>query len=98
MRVDTYKMKIKLNRLYGQSVHDTGRRPFSQHEISQIITDRENGVAYVYCAHWKTPRRFTFTALPTMCVEWMLSKSVIIAVNKNITVCTRRRLHWDEKY
>lgn len=98
MRVDNYKMKLKLNSLYGQAVYDTDRRPFQQHEISQIITDRENGIAYVYCSHWKAPRRYTFAALPNMCVVWMLSKAVIIAVNKNITICTRRRLHWDEKY
>lgn len=98
MRVDTYKMKAKLNSLYGQSVYDTDCRPFQQHEISQIITDRENGIAYVYCSHWQKPRRYTFAALPNMCVVWMLSKAVIIAVNKNITICTRRRPQWDEKY
>lgn len=98
MRVDTYKMKTKLISLYGQSVYDTDARPFQQHEISQIITDRENGIAYVYCSHWERPRRFTFAALPNMCIEWMLTKAVIIAVNKNVTICTRRRLRWDEKY
>ena len=98
MRVDTYKMKLKLSSLYGQSVYDTDRRPSQPHEISQIITDREHGIAYVYCSHWQKPRRYTFAALPNMCVVWMLSKAVIIAVNKNITICTRRRLAWDEKY
>lgn len=100
MRVDNYKMKAKLNRfqLYGKSVYEKDRRLFSMHEISQIITDRENGIAYVYCSHWQKPRRYTFAALPNMCVVWMLSKAVIIAVNKNITICTRRSLAWDEKY
>ena len=98
MRVDNYKMKLKLNSLYVQSVYDTDRRPFQQHEISQIITDRENGIAYIYCSHWKTPRRFTSAALPNMCVNWMLTKANMVSINKRITIFTRRRLAWDEKY
>lgn len=100
MRVDNYKMKVKLNRfrLYGQSVYNTGSRPFQQHEISQIITDRESGIAYVYCSHWQKPRRFTSAALPNMCVEWMLTKANMISINKHITIFTRRRLAWDENY
>lgn len=98
MRVDNYKMKLKLNSLYGQSVYDTDCRPFQQHEISQIITDRKNGIAYVYCSQWQKPRRYTSAALPDMCINWMLTKANMISVNKRITIFTRRRLAWDEKY
>lgn len=98
MRVDTYKMKLKLASLYGQSVYDTDRRPFQQHEISQIITDREQGIAYVYCSHWQKPRRYTSAALPGMCIDWMLWKANMIIINTHITIFTRRRLTWDEKY
>lgn len=98
MRVDNYKMKVKLNSLYGQSVYDTNSRPFQQHEISQIITDREHCIAYVYCAHWQKPRCYTSAALPDMCINWMLTKANMISVNKRITIFTRRRLAWDEKY
>ena len=98
MRVDNYKMKVKLFSLYGKSVYDTDRRPFQQHEISQIITDRENGIAYVYCSHWQKPRCYTSAALPNMCVEWMLSKANMVSINKRITIFTRRSLAWDEKY
>lgn len=98
MRVDNYKMKLFNFSLYGKSVYDTDRRPFQPHEISQIITDRENGLAYVYCSHWKTPRRFTSAALPNICVNWMLTKANMVSINKRITIFTRRRLDWDEKY
>lgn len=100
MRVDNYKMKVKLScfSLYGKSVYEKDRHLFSMHEISQIITDRENGIAYVYCSHWKTPRRYTSAALPDTCINWMLTKANMVSINKNITIFTRRRLAWDEKY